>query len=949
MPATGPSHPDHDPIRPARDLKLDPDDSAHDSDAPSKTHEHARPRHSAHSSSSQSSADRRKLVIACIACRKKKVKCSGDRPACANCLRGDLPCQYPAVKNRGSRFGYHEMLNKRLEMMERHIKPPAVGNPSSPYHVSNKLSTMPIARPAPPPLQPSTSFPNNSSGSNDNPAGSGSSRLKRHADGSFKNGLSYGYNGTPSSEDVDNGYTGTAGNVTAESDTSSSRDRPLASNLSNVRMPDSEIIEHLTELYFRYLNNQSYAFLHKPSFVPRLHSGQVNPLLVLAVCAVSARFSRHPEIMTQPRYAAGEPFLLEARKLLSQEFDEPTIETTQALLIMGFSDFCGLNGGRAAIYSGLSMRMAATLGLNKEFDDPELSWVDREIRRKTWWSVLVFDRLAHSGPKRSFLLMEEECQISLPSSDHAFLNNIPVVTEMLSGEYPPNDPDLPRVPLELPGYHIKSVIMWGHIASYVNMGRKKENFPPWTEYSEFHKLEREIDRFYSSLPPHLVYSRDNLIALDATQQAGTFVHMHVAIQQCLCALHRCVYPYDHLNSKFEAPPISFIERSANKLTAAACSISGILNDTLQVEDVLPAAFVGFGAYNSATVHIVNAFSADPAISQMAKKHLTVNLKFLVLMREYWSIAGSWCTTLKERYFHKLQLEKNPNVSEQGNIISRPPSPTVRYGTLDFNGKESNSPGAAKSDGANSSGDGSNGRRTLSTSAATNNNAVAAALAQHQHQQLQQQQEVDERRKSEAQRRQEQQQPQLVVPTPTLATAAQSSPSNSMLPPLPPGTSYSDTLVLPSTFPPVDDEVPNPYLYDFDETWLRALENNKDQVVIDADRVGENSFLDFGSSTWFTDPSVPGFTASSSSSTAAQQFNNSDTQQPDVLSQQVQQLIYQQQQAQQEQQAQQLADGSTSANGDSFFNEIFGDMTWDLGSTVNAGAARATDAKTAVKK
>ncbi|KAK9349507.1 fungal-specific transcription factor domain-containing protein [Lipomyces starkeyi] len=847
--------------------------------------------------------DKRKLVIACVACRKKKVKCSGDRPACGNCLRLNVPCQYPAVKNRGSRFGYHEMLNKRLEMMERHIKPPAGGNTSSPYHASNKLSTVPLL--SGPPSNPNAfasanEIPVTSKSSNahdiSNNGESSKQRFKRAADGTFR-GLGYGVDPATIGDDVDSDLIhslgDTAGIGDADSPTSSRERVQVNSSLVNVSMPDFEIIEHLTELYFRYLNNQSYSFLHKPTFIPRLRAGQVNPLLVLTVCAVSARFSRHPQIMTQPRYAAGEPFLQEARKLLSQEFDEPTVETTQALLIMGFNDFCGLKGGRAAIYSGLSMRMAATLGLNKESDDPNLSWVDREIRRKTWWSVLVFDRLAHSGPKRSFLLMEEECQIQLPSSDHVFLNSIPVVTELLTGEYPPNDPELPRVTLDLPGYHVKSVIMWGHITSYVNMDRKKENFAPWTEYSEFQQLESEIDSFYSSLPPHLVYSRENLITLDATQQAGTFVHMHVCIQQCLCALHRCIYPYDHSNSKFEAPPISFIERSANKLTAAACAISGILNDTLQIEDVLPAAFVGFGAYNSATVHIVNAFSSDPAISLMAKKHLTVNLKFLVLMREYWSIAGGWCTTLKDRYFHKLQLERNPDIVDRASAISRPPSPTVRYGTLDYAGPGA-SPSTSKSESSGTSPGGSNGRRSIPSSQPPP--SMPQAIPQP-----------------------------LVAPTAVHAAVSSTdkAASQHMLPPLPPQSTlqqqqqiFTDTLVLPSTFPPIEDEQPNPYLYEFDEAWLRALENNKDQIVIDTDRVWENSFLDFGSANWFID--MPAHTLPPGGLTSS-----GDMAQIQMPPQQ-----------QQEQFQQQQNEGNASdvlLASDSFFKEIFGDIVWDLNS------------------
>ncbi|KAK9470890.1 fungal-specific transcription factor domain-containing protein, partial [Dipodascopsis tothii] len=368
-----------------------------------------------------SHADKRKLVIACIACRKKKVKCSGDRPACANCLRLNVPCQYPAVKNRGSRFGYKEMLTKRLEMMERHIRPPSSA-------AARAILDEPLGESKKRTADGTLKSLGYSAAADDAASDLMQSLSREPPHGLMPNKITIrGPGGMPVSAHSDS-------TRSEEDSPSSAAALARAQTHIEVHMPDFDTINHLTELYFHYLHNQSYAFLHKPTFVPRLRAGQVNPLLVLAVCAVSARFSKHPDIMTAPRYVAQEPFIAEARRLLSHEFDEPTVETTQALLIMGFNDFVSLNGGRAAIYSGLSMRMASTLGLNKETpDDPQLSWVDREIRRKTWWSVLVLDRLVHAGPKRSFLLMEEECQIQLPSSDHAFLNATPVVTELLSG------------------------------------------------------------------------------------------------------------------------------------------------------------------------------------------------------------------------------------------------------------------------------------------------------------------------------------------------------------------------------------------------------------------------------------------------------------------------------------------------------------------------------------
>lgn len=73
------------------------------------------------SSSTSGDKDKKKLVVACIGCRKKKIKCSSDRPACSNCLRLNIPCEYPVIRNRGSRFGYMEMLNRRMQHLEKYI------------------------------------------------------------------------------------------------------------------------------------------------------------------------------------------------------------------------------------------------------------------------------------------------------------------------------------------------------------------------------------------------------------------------------------------------------------------------------------------------------------------------------------------------------------------------------------------------------------------------------------------------------------------------------------------------------------------------------------------------------------------------------------------------------------------------------------------------------------
>jgi hypothetical protein len=54
-------------------------------------------------------------------------------------------------------------------------------------------------------------------------------------------------------------------------------------------LPELEIQEHLAETYFANCH-VPYIVLHKPSFMSQLEQGTVAPALVLAVCAVSARY-----------------------------------------------------------------------------------------------------------------------------------------------------------------------------------------------------------------------------------------------------------------------------------------------------------------------------------------------------------------------------------------------------------------------------------------------------------------------------------------------------------------------------------------------------------------------------------------------------------------------------------------------------------------------------------
>lgn len=66
--------------------------------------------------------ERKRLPLACITCRRKKVKCSGLKPSCAHCLRARTPCVYKTTTRKAApRTDYMAMLDKRLKRMEDRI------------------------------------------------------------------------------------------------------------------------------------------------------------------------------------------------------------------------------------------------------------------------------------------------------------------------------------------------------------------------------------------------------------------------------------------------------------------------------------------------------------------------------------------------------------------------------------------------------------------------------------------------------------------------------------------------------------------------------------------------------------------------------------------------------------------------------------------------------------
>ena len=575
--------------------------------------------------------ERKRLPLACIACRRKKIRCSGEKPACKHCSRARVPCVYKVTTRKPApRTDYMAMLDKRLKRMEdRVIK-------TIPKEETRDMAGIgrSVVRPAPPGQQAKT-------------------QRKRTADDAF-------------SSEMDQW---TQEDRRAPQDTfpigREGGEGPGLLAEGAEFLPPLEIQEHLAEVFFDCIYGQSYLLLHKPSFMRRLKARTVPPVLILAVCAVSARFSTHPQMNSEPPFLRGEEWAKSAADIALSRHDKPNITILTVFLLLGLHEFGTCHGGRSWSFAGQALRMAYALQLHRELDhDPllnqnsdagsQLSFTDREIRRRTMWAAFLMDRYNSSGSQRPPSGNEKFMQIQLPIKESQFQMEIPGPTEDLDGDVPNPVPEdvgqlsNPRDNMGVSAYIIRAIVVWGRIVDYLNLGgKKKDKYPLWAPESGYMSLKRQIDEFSASLPSSMLFTYENLQTHAAEKTANQFLFLHIVIHQNMLFLNQFAIPLSPGGRPPRDMPKAFLSDAGRAAVEAAHHISVLIDQSSAYPLTVP--FGGYCAYSASTVHIWGIFSKNAQLEARSKENLRHTYRYLNKMKKYWGMFHYMVESAKDRY------------------------------------------------------------------------------------------------------------------------------------------------------------------------------------------------------------------------------------------------------------------------------------------------------------
>ncbi len=370
-----------------------------------------------------------------------------------------------------------------------------------------------------------------------------------------------------------------------------------------------------------------------------------------------------------------------ARCRFMRQFDKPSIQRVQALIMLTSHEWGEANVPRSYMYIGIASRMASVLGLvspnsvcyryreieqendtSKEtyFGSPfttstissvnsngtsqQHEFILAEAKRRTLWSVYMMDRCISSGKDRSPAIKIDDIKIPTPCTESDFTNGNSVRTLTFNEAREVLDKkDLNKIStISCHGYILLTFEIWAKIAKWVGeIGGRKEVYPPWDYKSKYYILSQELDQIEFSLSEkyqldsrtieQLQHKNDfekwrNSQSSETNEMSlfGSCGYLHCLILLCRIFLNReyfflnpDYYNYLNHNKNYDS---KWWGKSTSLLLKAARKLSDLISTLTSISAMVIAPLTGFELFTVAGVNLY--FSYFP--SHLLERHIILD-------------------------------------------------------------------------------------------------------------------------------------------------------------------------------------------------------------------------------------------------------------------------------------------------------------------------------------
>ncbi|KGO54610.1 Major facilitator superfamily domain, general substrate transporter [Penicillium expansum] len=191
-----------------------------------------------------------------------------------------------------------------------------------------------------------------------------------------------------------------------------------------VVLPDRIQARLLVEVAIRFIGTDYHLILKKTFFdtLDRTCAGEIprNPAWMckfFVLLALGEMYSNRKRRMAD-QHVPGTDYFLRAVGLLQDLYETPSVEQVEVMVLFCFYSNALGRVKTAYTYSGIALRMALGLGLHRSLPtDTKLCPVDREHRKRVWWTLYTLDRLCSSNLGYPLLISDAVIDVELPTNE----------------------------------------------------------------------------------------------------------------------------------------------------------------------------------------------------------------------------------------------------------------------------------------------------------------------------------------------------------------------------------------------------------------------------------------------------------------------------------------------------------------------------------------------------
>ncbi|KAF5551666.1 transcriptional regulatory [Fusarium mexicanum] len=578
---------------------------------------------------------RKRIRQACLNCRKKKVRCTGEKPICQFCNRLGQPCVY-AEDGRSLR-----RTNLAVQPALGDVPEAIMDNITLRFaSLEDQISTLQATVERLLPLVTSQQPP--------------SKRTHYQAN--------------------------TPGPVLLQTPST------IQSNASERPQPSSLLFA--ADVYFRYCHSQPYSLFHEPTFRQRLADDTLPTYLLWGFLSAARRYSSLPVTQVNcsddaSSYAAKAWETIELPWTGNAPAEKILTVIQTIILIVSTEVPAGLCT-QAHMKQGFAIRLAQNNKFHLE-PDPSLPAAEREERRRTFWSLYLQDKLISLSRGRFSAIRDEECKVSLPCSEDAFKEGreekTPFLDE-LTGDCVEQEAIDGCCPLGL--INVMASIL-GRVSHYVLHDTQTSQLGlPWSSTGPYATLSSALlqAEHYFGMNEDPLESLKQRCTVDGVVDqllAGSFIFAKAMFHLSHCLLHHPFLIQQRLQSGKQKAPSVFMKTAWEKCRTHAKSITDLLDMKNQNVPILTSIY-GYCIMVAGTIHALSLNDDRDHIRKESQRHYRAAMQLLQDLSCYWNHAALMVKRLER--FHS-QCESRGQELSPSNVERTPGDVKALWQSVDY--------------------------------------------------------------------------------------------------------------------------------------------------------------------------------------------------------------------------------------------------------------------------